>query len=174
MHHILVAYWLVYESANRVMIHKMQCTCCVDNFMELIQWQLWYNDFSVKWRFISWHTFSTVYKWLLPYYAPVVCTSQKAAEWSKKVSTPHSNHSIQSVYHTTFLPVILCECISVLKYVCPSISYKAPCDIALHTTEYIDSSSSLVHRCQWLIHRFQICPKLIAALNNVLRTIITG
>lgn len=135
--------------------------------MELIQWQLWYNYFSVKCSFISWHTFSTVHKWLLSCYVPVACTSQKAAEWSEKVSTSHSNHSIQSVHHTTFLLVILCECISVLKYVCPSISYKAPYDLALHTTEYIDSSSSLVCQSQLLIHKFQICLKLIAALSTM-------
>lgn len=54
---------------------------------------------------------------------------------------------------------------SVLKHVCPSVSCEVPYYIVLHTAEYIDSSSSLVCRCQLLIHRFQICLKLIAAIS---------
>lgn len=132
--------------------------------MKLIQWQLWYNYFSVKCSFISWYTFSTVHKWLPPCYAPVACTSQKAAEWSEKVSTPHGNHSIPSVYHTTFLLVILWM-YEYLKTCLSHVFCKAPYDIVPHTAEYIGSSSSLVCRCQLLIDRSQICRKLIAALS---------
>lgn len=32
---ILIAYWPVYESADRILIHKMRCTCCNDDSMEL-------------------------------------------------------------------------------------------------------------------------------------------
>lgn len=140
--------------------------------MELILWQLWYNYFSVKCGFISWYTFSTTHKWLLPCYAPVACTSQKAAEWSEKVSTSHGNHSIQSVYHTTFLLVILCECISVLKHVCPM----SPVKPLWHSATYC--------RTHWLIFITGVSmpaahsqiPEMSEAnccsLNNVFRTII--
>ena len=146
----------------------MQCTYCVDNFVKLILWQLWYNYFPVKCGFISWYTFSTTHKWLLPCYAPVACTSQKAAEWSEKVSTSHGNHSIQSVYHTTFLLVILCECISVLTHVCPV----SPVELLWHSAPYCGT--------QWPIlitgahsQSSEMSEANCCCLNNVFRTIIT-
>lgn len=152
IHHILVAYWPVYESADREFwFIKLNAPVVVDSLTGWIKWQLWYNYVSVKCSFISWYTLPTIHKRLLPFYAPVACTSQKEAEWSEKVSTSHGNHSIQSTYHTTFLFIFLCECTSVLTLVCPSVSCKAPYDIMSHTAEYINSPSSLIHWCQLLM-----------------------
>lgn len=154
MHHILVAYWQAYESANRVLIHKVQCTCCVDNFMK-------FSDSGgtitsqLNAVFISWYTFSTVHKWPLPCYAQAQKQQSDLKKWVLLMATTASVHV---PYH-----ILIRVSALVLKHVCHSVSCKAPQDIVLHTAEHIDSFSSLVCRCQLLIHRFPTC--LIAALS---------
>lgn len=125
--------------------------------MKWIQWQLWYNYFSVKCSFLSWYTFSTVYKWLLPCYAQAQKQQNGLKKWVLLMATTASVHVPYHILtHVSAL---------VLKRVCPGVFCKAPYDIALHTAEYIDSSPSLVCRCQLLIHRFQIWLKPIVALS---------
>lgn len=125
--------------------------------MKLIQWWLWYNYFSVKCSFISWYTFSTIHKWLLPCYAQAQKQQNDLKKWVLLMAT---TASVRVPYHILTRVSAL-----VLKHVCPSVFCKALYDIALHTAEYIDSFSSLECQCQLLIHRFQICLKLIAALS---------
>jgi hypothetical protein len=108
---ILIAHWPAYESAGRLLIHKMWCTWCNDNSMELSgSCDRIISQPNVV--FLADNVFYMTHEWLFPWCAPVACTSHTEAEWAEKVSTSHGNHSIQSVCHVTC--VNLCECPSVL------------------------------------------------------------
>lgn len=110
---ILIAYWPVYESAGRILIHKMWCTCCDNNSVEL-------NDSCA--RIISQSNvglLADMFFYITQVAFPLVCTSgmhkpqRSRGSWKSEYFPWPPQHPVRLPCHI-FLVVNLCDCASVL------------------------------------------------------------